>query len=366
MAFLNRGADSWVCPVCLRRITRADIAFRCVRGRCGGGRRLSAADPLLPAALCDSCGRTTSRPHCGRCDERLPEGYLRDRSRVVVLAGPAGSGRSTFTAVALNELRHRLGEELGMSLLPCDDRTATDVRRLYEQPLYEDARLLPAAHPPGSPRPLVHRLSRRTGRRERALTFVLLDTSDRQFAAGEPAEGELRMLAGADAVVLLLDPRDLPGAVPRPAGRAPTAGSAQVVDRVLDRLRTAGSGSLDRGRIGIPVAVAVAKLDLVTPQLPPNSPLHRVRSPGPGFDAVDRSAVDTELRALLALWQSDGIDQRLREACADCQLFAFSALGVAPRGDAVPPGGPRPHRVEDPLLWLLHRFGLLDRAGRGR
>ncbi|MFF2328463.1 MULTISPECIES: hypothetical protein [unclassified Streptomyces] len=364
MAFLNRGADTWACPSCLRRITRADIGFRCVRGGCGGDLRRSAADPLLSAALCGTCGRTTSRPHCGRCDERLPEGYLRDRSRVVVLAGPAGSGRSTFTAVALHELRHRLGEELGVALMPRDDRTATDVHRRYEQPLYEDARLLPATLPPGGP--LVHRLSRRTGRREQALSLVLLDTSGRQFAGGEPAEGELRRLAGADAIVLLLDPRDLTGAVPRPGRRALTASSAQVVDRVLDRLRTVKARSLDRGRIGIPVAVAVAKLDLVSPQLPPNSPLHRRRSPGPGFDAVDRSAVDTELRALLALWQSDGIDQRLREACADHQLFAFSALGAAPRGDAAPPGGPRPHRVEDPLLWLLHRFGLLDRAVHGR
>ncbi|MEU9203080.1 hypothetical protein [Streptomyces sp. NPDC048332] len=284
---------------------------------------------------------------------------------MVVLAGPAGSGRSTFTAVALHELRHGLGEDLGTALLPCDDRTVTDVRR-YEQPLYGDAHLLPAALASGSPRPLVHRLSRRTGRRERALTFLLLDTPESWFAGGEPAEGELRSLAGADAIVLLLDPRDLTGAVPRPAGRPGAAGSALVVDRVLDRLRTAGAGSPDRGRIGIPVAVALAKLDLVAPQLPPNSPLHRRRSPGPGFDAADRSAVDTELRALLALWRSDGIDQRLREACADYQLFAFSALGRAPRGDAVPPGGPRPHRVEDPLMWLLYRFGLLDRAGRER
>ncbi|WP_330238521.1 hypothetical protein [Streptomyces sp. NBC_00525] len=283
----------------------------------------------------------------------------------MVLAGPAGSGRSTFTAVALHELRHRLGAELGMALLPCDDRTATDVRR-YEQPLYEDAHVLPPALPSGSPRPLVHRMSRRAGRRERALTFVLLDTAQRWFAGGEPAEGELRSLAGADAIVLLLDPQDLTGAVPRPVGRPPTADSAQVVERVLDRLRTAGAGAPDRGRIGIPVAVAVAKLDLVAPQLPPNSPLHRRRSPGPGFDAVDRSAVDAELRALLALWQSDGIDRRLRETCADYQLFAFSALGRSPRGDAAPPGGPRPHRVEDPLLWLLHRFGLLDRAGHRR
>ncbi|MFE6972647.1 hypothetical protein [Streptomyces sp. NPDC057682] len=289
---------------------------------------------------------------------------MADRSRVVVLAGAAGSGRSTFVAVALHALRHRLGEEQGLTLLPRDDRTATEARLRYERPFYEDEHPPPVA--PGAGVALVHRLSRSTGRRRPAVSLVLLDTSGPRFADPEPDESELRKLDVADAVLLLLDPRDLTGAVSPAAGRAPTGDSLRVAERVLDRLRTGRGRSAAGGRARVPVAVAVPKLDLVTPWLPPHSPLHRERRPGTGFDADDRSAVHTELRALLALWQGEEIDGWLRERCADHQLFAFSALGAAPRGATVPPGGPRPHRAEDPLLWLLHRFGLLDGAGPGR
>ncbi|WP_380282124.1 hypothetical protein [Kitasatospora purpeofusca] len=344
----RRGAVR-ICPSCLRRVGRADIVFRCASRPhpCTGDGRLALADPRAPSAVCGGCGRTTSRRHCRRCGERLPEGRLGEPALIVAVAGAAGSGKSTFLAVLLHELRHGLGAELGVALLPGDDRTETEVRQHYERPLYEEGRELPAREPHSGSRPLVHRLSRRHGRRERSLTLVLLDT---------PAGAAGPDLAAADAVVLLLDPRELPGTGLRPGGGTR---SAEVLDRELDGLPRAADG-----RIRTPVAVGLTKLDLLAPVLAPHSPLHRRRSPGAGYDPVDGSAVDAELRALLELWQGGGSAHRLREARADHRLFAFSALGAAPRSGATPPGGPRPHRVEDPLLWLLHRSGFLGRTGR--
>lgn len=54
-------------------------------------------------------------------------------------------------------------------------------------------------------------------------------------------------------------------------------------------------------------------------------------------------------------WEASDIDVHLRLNYSDFQYFAVSALGAEPDYDQgrVDPGGVRPHRVEDPILWLL-------------
>jgi hypothetical protein len=49
---------------------------------------------------------------------------------------------------------------------------------------------------------------------------------------------------------------------------------------------------------------------------------------------------------------------------ADYRYFGVSALGAEPdyRGHTVAPGGIRPHRVADPVLWLLSKKGTVKRA----
>ncbi|MFI6154711.1 hypothetical protein ACIBCA_18710 [Kitasatospora sp. NPDC051170] len=350
-------AARWLCPSCLERIGRADVGYRCTSGdaRCAGDRRLKAADPLAPPAVCGTCRRTTARQFCRRCKKRLPNGYLRHPARTVALLGPPGAGRSTLVTVLLHELRHRLGEELGLALVAGDDRTGAEVAR-HERRLYEEGRLPPRTAPPDGSPPLVHRLTRAGGRRERALTLVLLDESGRNPVNGPTG------LGNADAVILVLDPQHLdPQRLP---GAGTPSGLDQALGPVLDRLLDALTPQ--DGRVRVPVATVLAKLDLLTPTLLPDSVLRRRRAPGARFDPVDRATVDAELRALLELWQAGALVRHLDDLCTDHQLFALSALGAAPRGGAMPPEGPLPHRVEDPLLWLLHRFGFLDGLRSGR
>jgi GTPase SAR1 family protein len=354
-----------VCPHCFRSITRAQIAYVCVSrtAACADSRGLASADPRAGSAVCRTCGRTTTRLRCTACEARLPEGFPHSPGRLVALVGPVGSGKSTYIGVLVHELLHRLGAELDAALLPCDDDTMADYHERYERHLYEERRTVPKTAPHDGGRPLVHRLARtRRGRfgraRERVLTLVFLDTAGEHFTSQDRVETELRYLVAADAVIILVDPEDLPGA-PLKDGNGVPGRSGEVLARVLGHL---GGGQ----KVTVPVAVALTKADLLWPHLPDNSVLHRTRRPGPVFDADDRTAVHTELQALLRRWQEHQIDLRLSRFCADYQLFAFSTLGTAPRhGGTLGDGGVvRPHRVEDPLMWLLHRFGALDR-GRG-
>jgi hypothetical protein len=208
--------------------------------------------------------------------------------------------------------------------------------------------------------------------RDTVLTLVFLDTAGERFTSQERIETELRYLAEADAVVVLVDPHDLAGtgklaaaATADAGGRIrtaeATAPSTDVLNRVLQHLKGV-HGIKSNKKLRLPIAVAVTKLDLLWPQLGANSPLHRTRTPGAVYDAEDRATVHTEVQALLSSWQEQQVELRLRQSCSDYQLFAMSMLGAAPRGDDLGLGGVRPHRVEDPLMWLLHRFGMLDRG----
>lgn len=75
-------------------------------------------------------------------------------------------------------------------------------------------------------------------------------------------------------------------------------------------------------------------------------------------------------------WDSGVLCRQLENDFAELSYFGLSALGAPPPADApadAPKSGPQPLRVEDPLLWLLGRRGLIqvrkshgcrDRAGR--
>jgi hypothetical protein len=77
----------------------------------------------------------------------------------------------------------------------------------------------------------------------------------------------------------------------------------------------------------------------------------------PAYDNADGEAVHEHMRALLEEWGADDIDRHMRQNYADYRYFAVSALGAEPdyTSGQVAVGGVQPHRVEDPVLWLMSK-----------
>ncbi|MFC4591167.1 TRAFAC clade GTPase domain-containing protein [Sphaerisporangium corydalis] len=381
------------CPFCFARLEGNRIAFRCAGrpGRGGGceaeldetladylGSRAAAALPPVFSvrrpgrrADCPHCGRSTGWRACPECHNRLPAEYCANPGRIVALVGAKGSGKSTYIAVLLHELTNRVGAELDSSLVACDDRTIARYKQDFARPLYGEQRLLATTRPAATePRdPLVYLLTRTVPGRLRtktmSLTLVLFDTAGEDLRSRESTETHLRYLNAADAIIFLVDPLELPGAKASLSGLAQARGGANagdpdsdpinVISRVTELLRDrAGSG-----RLKVPVAVALSKIDALQEGMDTQSALHRARTPSGTLDLDDREAVHEQVRALLDDWQAGMVDRYLRQHFTDFALFGLSALGGVPGRDAVGPGGIRPYRVEDPLLWLLHRFGML-------
>jgi GTPase SAR1 family protein len=391
------------CPYCFERVARERIAFRCA-GRPGRGvgcepeldERLagylgSAAAASLPPVFsvrrpgrradCPRCGRSTGWRVCPECHNRLPAEYCAHPGKIVALVGAKGSGKSTYIAVLLHELTHRVGAELDASLIACDDRTIARYKQDFARPLYGQSRLLSTTQSAATePRdPLVYLLTRtvrgRLRTRTESLTLVLFDTAGEDLRSREVTELHLRYLNAADAIVFLMDPLELAGATTALEGAARSGGGVNasdpdsdpmnVISRVTELLRARRG---DR-RIAVPVAVALSKIDTLRPGMERQSALHRARTASGSLDLDDQEAVHEQVRGLLDEWQAGMVDRYLRQHYSDFAFFGLSALGGVPDTESVGPGGIRPYRVEDPLLWLLHRFGMLGghraRAGRG-
>ncbi|WP_222869215.1 TRAFAC clade GTPase domain-containing protein [Actinomadura chibensis] len=404
----GRGASrkGVTCPYCFASVAPPRILFRC-RGQ--AGRRKGCA-PVLDEALaeytgstagaslppvfaapgrssgqrgradCPGCGVPTGNRACPECHNPLPSAYCDSPGRIVALVGAKNAGKSTYIAVLLHELMNRVGTELDASLVACDDRTIERYKRDFARPLLEERRLLPttASAATGPREPLVYLLTRtRRGRfarpRNDSLALVLFDTAGEDLRSREVTDLHLRYLEAADAIVFLVDPLELPGAragvreavpAPRGAGEDPGSEPLDVIARVTDALRQR-HGTRPGEPLPVPVAVALTKIDVLRPGLLRQSALHRSRSGQGVLDLDDRDAVNEQVRALLHDWQAGQLDTYLGQQYAEHALFGLSALGGVPDGDRVGAGGVRPHRAEDPLLWLLYRFGMLDGVRSG-
>jgi hypothetical protein len=315
---------------------------------------------------------TTTRV-CGSCHSDLPSDYCDQDSRIIALVGAKASGKSTYVSVLVNELNHRVGQAYHASLAAMGQSTQVRDREMAED-LYERLRLPDATRPAalGFNDPLLYRLSlprrSRLGSGTRHTALVFFDAAGEDLAGAEAMDRYTRYLSAADGIVLLVDPLQL-GSVrdrlpvhdgpPLPVVETPPQ---QIAADLARQLRAHGKGG-SRGRVATPIAVAVTKTDMLRPLLDPHSPvLRNAPHPGGTFDEDDRLAVHEEIRSLLTDWDSGALLRQLELDFAELSLFGLSALGAPPPAEApadAPKSGPQPIRVEDPLLWLLARRGLL-------
>lgn len=392
---------SIVCPYCFYRTSGRRLGFRCIQSMAGtrNGRPCAAeidgplsaflgretkSGPVFHAsgrgrsAACPECGVKSTKRVCPECHNDLPGGYEGTRGRIIALVGPKTSGKSTYTTVLVRELRERVGELFDAAVSPMDDRTAERYADA-ETELYEQ-NVLPGITASASLNliyPLLFRVSvRRPGpfgiTRIRSCSLVFFDTAGEDVQSAEQAERNVAYLARADGIVLLVDPLQF-GAVRdtvhKAAVRLPDRGTApeRVVAIVADLVRA--HRDLPPGkRLRTPLAVALTKTDTLTPLLDGDgSPLRTPSRHDGVLDERDRLEVGDTVCSLLQDWDGGKLRRQVEADFALSAFFGISALGGEPEGASRgPAGGVHPFRVEDPVLWLFSRFGLVSVRKAGR
>ena len=376
------------CPYCYGTFPEWRIEFRC-SGRPGltGERCDPVRDPRLEShfgftgqlphtfpdrrhryrSVCHESGAQTTTRICPICHSTLPVYFGRVRSQLIALVGARDSGKTVFMTVLIHEFGYRMGERLGAAVAGADDETRSSFPRDYERRLYE-GHLLPdqtrtvAAERQGYRPPMVFRFKRQArwpfpGRtRQTLLSFF--DTAGEDLITMASTELNGRYLEAADAVILILDPLQMPGGRQLAAREAlptrdpkPEDDPYSVLQRITEMLQ---AGHRDR-KVRKPLAVVFTKLDALWHKIPEASALKWPEPSGAGCDELDGLDVHRNVQALLHDWDGRQIDQYLQHNYRCFRYFAVSALGAIPTPDKRVSTVIQPYRVGDPILWLLSK-----------
>lgn len=340
---------------------------------------------------------------CPRCRVDLPDLIADgdfDSLRFTFVAGTHAGKSNFFTSLVRFLDNSSVPQELGITLVPgmtYDLNTFQSVSSMALWKSQYESYHYPAADPDGSPRP-PRTIPKTTALGLRPPLIFRLQFSARSGVPLGPGEdirpvdllfydhpGELYgseramlQFAGdvlsASGIIFLIDPM-VCGRLRRRAG-GPHArlnpntdlnGPQTMVQRVRSVFELENRASPTK-KLGVDAAFVLAKDDLLRPSFADDNP----HAPGllpadhrGGFDLDDVNAVSADIRGYLQRSDLGGVVGLAEANFTGHKFFSASALGRAPVG----PGGeldgpPDPHRVAEPLFWLLHRRGYLPAKAR--
>jgi len=386
------------CPYCYGRINSTKLHFRCT-GRPAPGRDackkkedsfrrsvLQDGTPVLPSfqpaakfallsptrAACPSCGGETGTRVCPLCHSVLPANFTH-KSPLFGIAGVRGSGKTVMLTVLNKELTTTVArrfsaniDAVGSSnLLTRLDNTWKDIQkpggRLPDQTAARNTiDTVPAVFEWQLERSGVGGFTRTVST---ILSFY--DTSGEDLSTAERTR-EQHYLGAADGLILLLDPFGFPenrehalsmGVDPESLKDLPR----QVLHNLTDLLRETEHLRANK-KIKRPLAVVLAKIDAFFRDLEEQDPIRQPSSREPHFDEAESVNLHHHIESLVAQWGGSDVLSMLRLNYTTYRFFVASALGAEPDYGTgrVNSRGVLPHRVAEPLLWLMAQRGFLE------
>jgi double-GTPase-like protein len=379
-----------LCPFCFQKWSTGIAAFRCTStdaGRCKrvpdeklGKLRGTDAPSEAPVTVCNGklgqaftvkkgkpvrcrqCSAPT-RPVCPNCHSDLPQRFAEAPSRSMALVGTRAAGKTHFIAVVLHELEHRIGPRFNGSLMALNEQTRRRIDTDFRQRLFKDGVMLAqtasARDSAATREPLVTRLS--LGDKHSNLVFF--DAAGEDLNHTDILEREGRYITQSDGLILLLDPLqieavrdDLEGSIALPAA---TTDVYLMLGRLAAMLREARG--IPAGKpIDVPLAIAISKVDTLRGILADNHPVFTAERHDGVFNAGVARNISESLRAEVVSWVGERLDAFLKQEFVSYSFFGVSALGENPQGTQLR-NGVSPHRVEDPVLWMLDQWGALPK-----
>lgn len=389
------------CPYCYQELDVNQVAFRC-SGRAAAGctpctkgrdyqRELHFNDstPVLPivgtptgrvdtvggyitdvtptlakdSATCEFCFGETRIRVCPECHSMLPFG-LTNESPLLGLVGVRNSGKTVYLSVLDQELRDNVAKQFNASIDTPGGQSGLAAELRTNRNAMAQQRRLPLQTASSSVKtPVVYEWKYQAGRSIRSSVFSFYDTAG-EDVSNQNAAVQQKYLSQVSGVILLLDPYAFSENINLPDSDA--AGQVDTPESTLDAityvLQTAGNVKRNK-KIKVPLAVVVSKIDAFFDEFPTNHPLRTPASKEAAFDDVQSQSIHDHMQALIAKWGGNSLLSKLDMEYETYRIFGVSALGAPPQMDGqqkvVDQRGLLPHRVADPVLWLLAERGFI-------
>lgn len=353
---------SAVCPKCFMKTTEEQWVYSCRRSECEMlDRALELSETVSDRngqPACPGCEEPFASPLCPECGFPVCEDDT-SMSVAVSIIGAQGSGKSHFISVLIDELKNRVAKVYDYSLFPLGgDATLSLYDRQYYKPLFVDGQCLEPSEQ-DSINPLIYSLVFGREREPKAVGLTLYDSCGDNFESITAMANYNRSIYYSGGILFFIEPSQLPVAAEWIASRGGNICEANPVSLLTRTIRLLRTGNAQKNlgkKLDIPVAVCLTKLDTVRPLLDVSSflcaPPRHLREAA--FDSVDFEACSLEARSLIEAWGGGELVGQITSQFSTYGFFALSALGGEPSSS----GGVHhiaPHRVTDPILWLLHK-----------
>ncbi len=395
---------TFICPYCFEKHKLSEVQFRCINRRCNdfddiemtqyengnikmpkkGKKTFSslrkAALFVQQSATCPECGNITYKHICPSCHNELPESTLTGKDMIISIVGSRSTGKSHFVGVIIKELRDRISVNFDGSLEGFSDSYQRWERNFGDKlyTTYEKLELTKSSVQNvdnGAYRPLIFKLKLKKKNFLKevidSFTFVFFDTAGEDLNDEDTMSTVNKYICKSAGIIFLLDPMQIPSVsnqldesiVKRAAGIdwRMAAKADDIMTRVSKLIRN-DRGMSDRKKIDIPVAAVFSKFDVIESLVPVDCTVH---NPSPHclekcFNLSDWHNINSEIVALLHEWDADAFISQLETNYSRFSYFAVSALGL--NNNPTSEGRierPRPHRIEDALLWILKENGVI-------
>jgi hypothetical protein len=192
-----------------------------------------------------------------------------------------------------------------------------------------------------------------------AVSFIFHDPAGEWFSTFNDAE-QINFLHKTRSLLLLVDPCSLPKFNSESMG-GESSGDAFIamdpIENVVKQLREQADLGRDE-KIAKDVAVILTKSDC---GIFDDTPLYNMDIQSPPFNEKLVDEISQICEQKIEDLGGEFVVSELKNSFQHVRFFPVSALGAPPSegGVQITPGGISPDRVEEPFLWVLHRWGLV-------